>query len=78
LLRNKFTDINMKFKELKNQSEAELKKLKVELQDKLRDLRFKIASRQLKNVRETREAKKTIARVMTLLANFKNNKEHKG
>lgn len=67
----------MKFKELKNQSEAELKKLKVELQDKLRDLRFKIASRQLKNVRETREAKKTIARVMTLLANFKNNKEHK-
>ena len=57
----------MKFAELKNKPEAELKKTLSELRDKLRDLRFKTASKQLKNVREVRQIKKTIARILTLL-----------
>jgi len=35
--------------------------------EKIRDLKFKIASGQLKNVREVRETKKTIAQILTLL-----------
>jgi large subunit ribosomal protein L29 len=57
----------MEFKELKNKKTDELHKILVEYRYKLRDLRFKDASKQLKNVREIRVVKKTIARVMTLL-----------
>lgn len=57
----------MKFKELKNKPEAELQKILKELKEKLRELRFKIASKQLKNIREIREVKKTIARILILL-----------
>jgi len=55
---------------LKNKNEVELKKLLIESRDKLRDLRFKDASKQLKNVREIRKVKRIISRVLTLL-NFK-------
>lgn len=57
----------MKFKELKEKSPAELNSLIKLAREKLRDLRFKVASKQLKNVREVREEKKTIARILTLL-----------
>ena len=57
----------MKFKELKNKSDKELQKLLVEGREKLCELKFKVASDQLKNVREVREAKKTIARILFLL-----------
>jgi len=57
----------MKFKELKNKPEKELQKLLAESHDKLRELKFKSASDQLKNVRELRQAKKTIARILFLL-----------
>jgi ribosomal protein L29 len=60
----------MELKELKNKNEVELKKLLIESRDKLRDLRFKDASKQLKNVREIRKVKRIISRVLTLL-NFK-------
>ncbi len=58
----------MKFKELKTKHQAELKKMLPELREKLRDLRFKTASNQLKNIREVRVAKKTIAKILTLLS----------
>ena len=57
----------MEFKEFKNKPENELQKLLGESRDKLRDLRFKVASRQLKNVREVRTTKRTIARILSLL-----------
>jgi large subunit ribosomal protein L29 len=57
----------MDYKEIKNKSESELHRILAEYRDKLRDLRFKDASKQLKNVREIRKVKKIIARVLMLL-----------
>jgi len=57
----------MDYKELKNKKESELHGILSEYREKLRDLRFKDASKQLKNVREIRKVRKTIARIMTLL-----------
>ncbi|MEI6378660.1 MAG: 50S ribosomal protein L29 [Candidatus Falkowbacteria bacterium] len=57
----------MKIKELKNTQESELQHLLSEARSKLRDMRFKNASGQLKDVREIRENKKLVARILTLL-----------
>lgn len=57
----------MELKELKLKTEKELKQILNEYRDKLRELRFKDANKQLKDVREIREVKKTVARVLTLL-----------
>jgi len=61
----------MELKELKLKTEKELQQILNEFRDKLRDLRFKDANKQLKNIREIREIKKTIARALTLLSNKK-------
>ena len=57
----------MELKELKLKTAKELKQILNEFRDKLRDLRFKDANKQLKNIREIRGIKKTIARILTLL-----------
>jgi ribosomal protein L29 len=57
----------MEFKELKSKSESELHHLLADFRNKIRELRFKDASKQLKNVREIRKAKGTVAQVLTLL-----------
>lgn len=62
----------MKIKELKDKLKPEQEMLLKSSQEKLRELRFKVAVKQLKNVREVRNLKKTIARLLTL---HKNNKE---
>lgn len=68
----------MEFKELKNKKESELHRALSEYRDKLRDLRFKDSSKQLKNVREIRKDRKTVAQILTLLkASRKGNKEEK-
>ena len=56
----------MEYKELKLKNEVELKKILDEYHEKLRDLRFKIASKQVKNVREVRKVKKIIAQILTI------------
>ncbi len=57
----------MEFKELKKKSESELHGILRLTRDELRDLRFKDANKQLKNVREIRSKRETVARVLTLL-----------
>jgi len=64
----------MEFKELQKKKESELHKSLAESRDTLRDLRFKVASKQLKDIREIRVVKKTIAKILTLL-NSKSDKE---
>lgn len=57
----------MEFKELKNKSESQLHRALSESREKLRELRFKDASKQLKNVREMRVIRKTISQILMLL-----------
>jgi len=57
----------MDIKELKKKTETELHRILAESRDKLRDLRFKDANKQLKDVREIRKIKVTVAQIMTLL-----------
>lgn len=57
----------MKMNELKKKNEKELQTLLASERAKLLEISFKDASRQLKNVREIRETKKSIARIMTML-----------
>lgn len=62
----------MKAKEFKQKSKDELQKLLQNLREKLRQLRFDLASGKVKNVREIRQIKKDIARILTILCQ-KNN-----
>jgi len=59
----------MEFKELKKKEEKDLHKILHESREKLRDLRFKDANKQLKNVREIRKIKNVVAQILTLLNN---------
>jgi ribosomal protein L29 len=64
----------MKIKELREKNPAELKKLLAGTRELMRELRFSAASKQLKDVRDLREAKKMIARILTLETEIKNKK----
>jgi large subunit ribosomal protein L29 len=57
----------MDIKELKNKPAKELHRLLALQREKLRELRFKDANKQLKNVKEIKSVKKIIARILTLL-----------
>ena len=57
----------MKLKELKDKPLAELEKMLREQREQLRATRFAIAASQESNVRKVRSARKTIARILTLL-----------
>lgn len=57
----------MKTKELQKLTDSELKKALEQNQEKLRSLRFDLASGKVKNVREIRETRKTIARIYTII-----------
>ena len=65
----------MTIKEYKTKSEKELQNLLAESRDKLRDMKFKVSQNQLKNIRQVREVKKTIAQILTILNSKKNNLE---
>ncbi len=57
----------MEIKELKKKTAKELHQHLKESRDKLRELRFKDANKQLKNVREIRVLRTAISRILTIL-----------
>lgn len=57
----------MKIKELKDKPLGELEKMLREEREKLRALRFAVSTSQERKVRSLREARKTIARIQTML-----------
>ena len=57
----------MEFKELKTKNEGDLQKILRAQREKLRDLRFKVANKQLKNIREIRTIKTIISRTLTVI-----------
>ena len=67
----------MKVKEIRQKSDKELQKLLLTLRDKLRDLRFKIASKQLKNYKEMGKIKRDVAKILTVIKERKLIKEIK-
>ncbi len=56
----------MDIKELKEKNDQELDRQLEELRGQLRDMRFKDATGNLKKVREIREVRKTVARLLTV------------
>jgi large subunit ribosomal protein L29 len=65
----------MKIKELRSKNINELKKLLAEKKEAVRKLRFDIVTKQVKNTRQTRNEKKDIARIETLINEEKRNGE---
>jgi large subunit ribosomal protein L29 len=57
----------MKAKELKQKTTADLQALLQEKREKLGQLSFDLASGKVKNVREIREIKKDIAKILTTI-----------
>jgi ribosomal protein L29 len=55
------------FQEYKNKSENELLKDFALYRERLANLKFDLAAGKVKNIREIRAIKKTIARILTLL-----------
>lgn len=63
----------MKSAELRKKDIGELEKLSRDLRKKLSDSRFNFAANTLKNVKEIRNTKKEIARILTILREQKTN-----
>lgn len=56
-----------KIKELREKNTGELENLLKEKREQVRKFRFNIASKQMKNVKELKNLKKDIARILTLI-----------
>ncbi|OGY90401.1 MAG: 50S ribosomal protein L29 [Candidatus Komeilibacteria bacterium RIFCSPLOWO2_01_FULL_52_15] len=56
----------MKMREIKELTAKQISEKLSELRAQIRDMRFKIASQQTKNVRELRTVRKNIARMLTV------------
>ncbi len=57
----------MKIGELRQKSSEELKRVLKDSRNRLRQLRFDLASGKVKNVREIRALRKDVARILTLI-----------
>ena len=57
----------MELKELKEKTVEELQNLLRSSREHSRALRFSVSSKQLKNIREARNAKKVVAQILTLI-----------
>ncbi len=62
----------MDIKEIREKKDAELEKDVAALQEKSRELRFKMSSQEVKNLKEKSGVRKEIARIKTVLAQRKN------
>jgi large subunit ribosomal protein L29 len=60
----------MKTKELKEKDKSELEKLLGDKREKVRKLRFDIATKQVKNNRELRNEKRDIAKILSIINNI--------
>ncbi len=58
-----------KIKDFKRMNPKELARVSQEKREKLRQLRFDLASGKVKNIREIRETRRDIARILTVLKN---------
>ena len=58
----------MDIKELRQKTDKELNELVATLREQLRNFRFEVAADAIKDVRDIRDAKKTIARALTILS----------
>lgn len=61
----------MKIKEIREKGVEELKKLLAEKRESVRKLRFDLAAKQTKNVREIRNNKKDVAKILTAIKEAK-------
>lgn len=57
---------NMKIQELRQKSKEELEKFLQDSRERLRQLKFDLASGKVKNIREIRRIRRDIARILTL------------
>lgn len=57
----------MKIQEIRKKTENDLQKLLADLQENVRSTRFKIISKEIKNHQVLRQAKKDVARILTVL-----------
>lgn len=57
----------MKTAQLRQKSKSELQRMLADFREKLREMRFNLVSGKVKNIREVRELKKDIARILTIL-----------
>ncbi len=57
----------MKIKELREKNIEELKKLLAEKREAVRKLRFDISSKHITKVRDIRNARKDVAKILTLI-----------
>ena len=63
----------MEFSELSQKPKEELEKLLQDGREKLRQLQFDLSSGKVKNVKEIRQIKKDIARILTIFSQKKKN-----
>lgn len=60
----------MKIREIRRKSIKELQEILVNLRDKLRELRFNLAGGKVKNIKEIRQTKRDIARLLSILKEY--------
>ncbi len=56
----------MKLREIRQKTDKELREFLINLRDKLCELRFNLAGGKVKNIREIKQTKRDIARILTI------------
>ncbi len=67
----------MKIRELRRKSIKELEQNLSSLREKLRELRFNLAGGKVKNLKEIRQTKTDIAKILTILKEEQNEQKNK-
>jgi large subunit ribosomal protein L29 len=64
----------MKIKELRQKTDKELKEFLIHSREALRELRFNLVGGKVKNINEIHRTRRDIARILTLLKQYKHEK----